>query len=335
MLADAENKTALEQAMHARGTGKEGRHEDIVKLLEAALRSHAGGGGDKSDLAGGWGAAEETHSDPPDEEEALKYGSRMLPLLVRAYEGAVLPPLRKGALTVVSRLVSLCSPQLLERLASKTADDSLPMMASPSPIVCAQTTPGKSPSRVRKAQSYRAREFSQVLVDFIATILASEEDEGLLMLALGIVRDSTIKAPTCVFPRMLRQGVVSHVETLASDPQHNWELSNLAQNICTRVFLKHNNTPSGVVADLQAATEALATFFLPGVNGLVPSLDEQRKALSDVAEFLQTEDTVSPFELEKAGVVDALLVFLLSRYSPPFDTCFANIFPESRGYILF
>ena len=36
LKVDGENKTALDQARSASGSGKEGRHQDVVKILEAA-----------------------------------------------------------------------------------------------------------------------------------------------------------------------------------------------------------------------------------------------------------------------------------------------------------
>ncbi len=160
LLPDAEGKTALEQARHARGGGKEGRHEEVVKILEAALRaSHTSSAASAAGIHGI--VEEETCAEPPDEEQALRCGSRVLPMLVRAYEGAVQGTVRKGSLALISRLVALCSPSLLHRLVSRSSHDSqsAPSSRTQTPV---KVSPGKSPSRLRKAQSYCAREFSQV-----------------------------------------------------------------------------------------------------------------------------------------------------------------------------
>ncbi len=153
-------------------------------------------------------------------------------------------------------------------------------------------------------------------MDLLATLLASEEEEGLLMLALKIVRDVMSKDPVHFFPRLLRQGVVSHIETVANATNANAtasspsELVLLAQSIVEQAMQQQNATPVGVVNDLRNASEAIIRLFLPGVNGKEPSQEEQRAALEELCRFLEDEETVSPFELEKAGVVDALLVFL-------------------------
>jgi hypothetical protein len=159
---------------------------------------------------------------------------------------------------------------------------------------------------------------AQVLVDLLATLLASEEEEGLLMLALKIVRDAMAKDAAHFFPRLLRQGVVSHIETVANPPASSAtattpsELVLLARSIVEQAQQHQNATPVGVVNDLRSASEAVIRLFLPGINGKEPSQQEQQAALEELCRFLEEEETVSPFELEKAGVVDALLVFLLA-----------------------
>ncbi len=164
LLSDAEGKTALEQARHARGGGKEGRHEEVVKILEAALRARSSSSS-ASPLGIHGAAEEETCAEPPDEEQALRCGSRVLPMLVRAYEGAVQATVRKGSLALISRLIALCSPSLLHRLVSRSSYDSqsAPSSRTASP---SKMSPTKSPARLRKAQTYCVREFSQVSARF-------------------------------------------------------------------------------------------------------------------------------------------------------------------------
>jgi hypothetical protein len=103
---------------------------------------------------------------------------------------------------------------------------------------------------------------------------------------------------------LLREGVVSHVEALARDAEHEQhgkrlELSLIAKDIVDKYFAKHTATPVGVVGELRSLSHRLVHLFIPGINGLKPGDKDIAALLHDFRRFLQDETTVSPFEVRE------------------------------------
>lgn len=321
LKVDGENKTALDQARSASVSGKEGRHDEVVKILEAAQEAQATlrqsapfeEEEEEEELSG---EADDTLGGNP--ELAVSFSVRLLPVLVRAFQGTMRASIRKSSLAQMQKLVSLCSPAVLEKVVNRTASEyeTEESMRELSSVKAFPPSPQRSPARTRN--QYLFKEFGKLLVDFLGTLLPADAEHRLQMLGLKIVKDVMRKRPDDFFRTLLREGIVSHVEALARNAEHEengkrMELSVMAKDIVDKHFAKHTATPVGVVGDLRGLSDRLIQLFIPGVNGLNPGDKEIVAVLQELRRFLQDEATVSPFELEKAGVVEALLVLLLHR----------------------
>jgi hypothetical protein len=247
---------------------------------------------------------------------------------VRAFQGTMRGSIRKSSLALLQKMVSLCSPAVLEKAVNRTASEyeTEESMRELSPAKLFPPSPQRSPARTRNQHLFK--EFGKLLVDFLGILLPADEEHRLLMLGLKIVKDVMRKRPDDFFRTLLREGIVSHVEALSRNAEHEengkrMELSVMAKDIVEKYFAKHTATPVGIVGDLRALSDRLIQLFIPGLNGLNPGDREIGAVLEELRRFLQDEATVSPFELENAGVVDALLVLLMHRPSeddsPPLE----------------
>eukprot|EP00960_Hanusia_phi_P070531 767330-Hanusia_phi.AAC.5 len=242
---------------------------------------------------------------------------RFLPILVRRYQNTMQMPVRKNAITLISKMISLCSRDLLSNLLHKCAAD---WESDESVII----SPVKSGSKQKKS-SYSQREFGNLLVDFLAMVLPADEEIGFLKIGIKIVTDVMRRCPDDFFHLLLREGIVNNVEMLASNSDSNpkkQDLAYFAKNVLDKYFTKRTATPIGLVADLRSVCDRIIQLFIPGVNGLTPTSSEIEAVLQDLVRFLQVENMVSPFELENAGVIEALIVLLL--YKDPNDE-FSNL----------
>ena len=343
---DGDGKTALDQARHATGSGREGRHQDVVKILEEAESSAVVAPTGTREQKAGTGGSNDVMEEDVEElcdfnaELALKSCARLLPVLVRSLTGTMQGSVRKNALNLIGKMVSMSSSKFLARLAQVSAsehDSDLDTSHASLTLSPARPSPSRSPAkpspsrpRYHRALSYERREFGKVVVDILATLLPADEEETIVRTALQIVRDLMAKSPDTFFKLLLREGVVSHVEALAggggshasSGEDSNGELSPLAQlahDIGARFFSQRTATPVGMVGDLRTCADRLVRLFLPGINGLQPSEAQIRQVLTEMREYMDLEEAVSPFELENAGVVDALVVLLACRAGEDLD----------------
>ena len=227
--------------------------------------------------------------------------------------------IRKSSLTLLQKMVSFCSPSVLERVVNRTASEyeTEESLRELSPMKAFPPSPQRSPARLMNQHLYK--EFGKLLVDFLGILLPADQENRLLMLGLKIVKDVMRMRPDDFYRILLREGIVSHVEALARSAEQNngkaHDLGVMAKDIVENYFAKHTSTPVGVVGELRGLSNRLVQLFIPGLNGIVPADSEIVSLLHDLRRYLQDEKTVSPFELENAGVMEALIVLLMHRPS--------------------
>ena len=327
LKVDGENKTALDQARSASGSGKEGRHDEVVKILEMAQETRQSTQFEEDDEDD-----EEFGSPRGNPELAVSFSVRLLPVLVRAFQGTMGAGTRKMSLALLQKMISFCSASVLEQAVNRSAaewetDESLREL---SPVKFTTPSPQRSPARARNQHLHK--EFGKLLVDFLGTLLPADEDDHLLMLGLRLVRHVIRMCPDYFFKILLREGIISHVEALArgADNEQNehsehsgkrLELNVMAKEIVEKHFAKHTATPMGIVGELREWSDRLINLLMPELNGLCPEEKEIESMLIELQRFLVDETTVSPFELENAGVMEALIVLLMHRGRNEEESC--------------
>ncbi|KAH7941678.1 hypothetical protein HPB49_016069 [Dermacentor silvarum] len=190
-LRDEDGKTPLDKARERNDEG----HREVAAILqspgewmcpvgESPGEKRSCGGGASSSGAGGATPGEPEDDGEPkgDPEMAPVYLRRLLPVFCLTFQHTLIRSVRKSSLNLIRKMLHYIQPSLLNDMGN--TEKGVPNFAS-------------------------------LVVEVLASVLDSEEDEDSLLICLQMIQEVMTKAPTIFLEHFARLGVFSKVQALA------------------------------------------------------------------------------------------------------------------------